>query len=358
MKLYCPKCGKERKINIKMLFFKQNIKCEKCQYDFCGKNIIKMIARFICYMIFITVAVLIEDWKQKIIILICGVIVTYAIEGIIRYIFLSARHRKQSLIENNETSSATDDLNRGKNKQNLHIGYKEQKRYIFLFFTVCICIISISITLLWGLNKPVQQEDKENRIVNYISNQLSEYTSWIGMTSKGKIYVNGGITDSDAIFVYESEKHNINLCIELHKDSNIDIKLENMEVKFYDDEGIYDDVIYKIKTTDTKMMFDFDKVEYKNDKCIPDELKHIVLDKQDNPYIVEAQKYMQQKIFDDIKIIKYNKYRIKHDVYRVEVIGEEYLENKKGEIIKDYKLNLKVTKKGEQYTVRKIDKYK
>ncbi len=59
-----------------------------------------------------------------------------------------------------------------------------------------------------------------------------------------------------------------------------------------------------------------------------------------------------------LKFIKYNKYRIKHDVYRVEVIGEEYLENKKGEIIKDYKLNLKVTKKGEQYTVRKIDKYK
>ena len=341
-----------------MLFFKQNIKCEKCQYDFCGKNVIKMIARFICYMIFITAAVLIEDWKQKTIILICGVIVTYAIEGSIRYIFLSARHRKQSLIETNETSYATYDLNRGKNKQNQHIGYKEQKRYIFLFFTVCICIISISITLLWAVNRPVQQEEQENRIVNYISTQLSDYTSWIGKISKGKLYVNGGITDSDAFLVYESDKYNINLCIELRKDSNIDIKLENMEVKFYDDEGIYDDVIYKIKTTDTKMMLDFDRVEYKNDKCIPEELKHIVLERQDNPYIVEAQKYMQQKIFDDIKIIKYNKYKVRNDVYRVEVIGEEYLENKQGEIVKDYQLNLEVIKKREQYTVRKIDQHK
>ena len=170
--------------------------------------------------------------------------------------------------------------------------------------------------------------------------------------------MNGGITDSDAFLVYESDKYNINLCIELRKDSNIDIKLENMEVKFYDDEGIYDDVIYKIKTTDTKMMLDFDRVEYKNDKCIPEELKHIVLERQDNPYIVEAQKYMQQKIFDDIKIIKYNKYKVRNDVYRVEVIGEEYLENKQGEIVKDYQLNLEVIKKREQYTVRKIDQHK
>lgn len=210
--------------------------------------------------------------------------------------------------------------------------------------------------LLWVLKKPVLQEEKEYKIVDYTSDQLSNYTSWIGETSKGKVYVNGGMFDSDAYFVYETDKNNICLCIELNRGTNVDIKSKKMEVKLYDNDDIYDDVIYKIKATDTKMILDFDKVEYKNDKCIPEELKHIVLNRQNDKYIVEAQKYMQQKIFHEIKITKYNKYKIKKDVYRVEVVGEEYLENEKEEIVKNYQLNLKVSKKDNKFIVRKIKK--
>lgn len=103
-----------------------------------------MIGRFIFYIIFVTSAVLNEDWKQKIIILVCGIIVTYIIEGIIQYIFLSARYRKQRLIENNEAIESTYLLNKRKYKQNDSIGYKKQKKYIYLFHSMFCCYNSCS----------------------------------------------------------------------------------------------------------------------------------------------------------------------------------------------------------------------
>lgn len=361
MKLYCPKCGRERKTYLRELFFRQEIICEKCENIFGKKNITKNIVRIICFAIFVSIAVLNEHWKQKIIILVCGGIVTYIIEGIIQYIFFIVRYGKQKIIEDNETKEIT----YLSNKHNDHLEYKEQNRYIYLLFIVCFVVMIVAITVLWAFKdadtsykKPGMQEEKKSKIIDTTSNQLSNYNSWIGETSKGKVYLNGGALDSSAYFIYEADKNNILFCIELHKYTNIDIKSEKMEVKFYDDNDVYDDVLFRIKATDTKIILDFDKVEYKNEKRIPEELKYLVLNRQNDEYIVEAQKYMQQKVFDDIKIIKYNKCKIKNNAYRVEVIGEEYLENKKEEIARKFQLNLKVVKKEGKYTVSRISTMK